>query len=363
MSRRKTFKFALGVMVPVLVISAYMIFQITNVAAYNNFCRNVVLTTHLTDIQFLDISPATLQKGIFTASFTFENPQNQTVNITSMSAVLFPTSLGAFPLALGQGSRKEPVTLGNGKTQVILQMNLTQNAPLTTPSYWDINYTLKFGLVNYSFNSSTQPLEGLPPLRTYGPYSVGEDTALTQATTYSLLTIDAWAIGLEAIAVFILLQERKNNKTMHEKETGNDHTTMVAVIYAIQGVLMLVLPQFTLFLQNSVIPHPPPVFSYGGHGVAGILSDILTGGYYLAALILLAISIGLLLRIHAVKSTAYYLSWIIATIGFLLSVSFFANQLFWSSATAAQSLALGTLILAITFSNILVAYILSQRDM
>lgn len=362
MSLRKTSKFALGIIIPVFIISAYLILQISTVAAYNNFCRNVVLSTHLTDIQFLDTSPKTLQKGIFTASFTFENPQNQTVNITSMSAVLFPTSPGIFPLALGQGSIKEPITLGNGETHVIPQMNLTQNATLTTPSYWDIDYALKFGSVNYSFNSSTEPIAGLPPLRTYGPYSAGEDTALTQATTYSLLTIDAWTIGLEAIAVFILLQERKNNKTMHAEAT-NDHTRMAAIIYALEGTLILVLPQFALFLQTSVIPHPPPEFAYGGHGVGGILSDFLTVAYYIAAVILLAISLGLFLRIDAAKSTAYYLSWIIATIGFLLSVSLFANQLFWSSATAAQNLALGTLILAITLSNILVAYTLSKRDM
>lgn len=104
MSPRKTFTFASGVIIPVLIISTYMILQISNVAAYNKFCRNVVIATHLTDIQFLDVSPQTLQKGYFTASFMFGNPTDRIVNMTGLSAVLFPTSPVIFPLALGQGS-------------------------------------------------------------------------------------------------------------------------------------------------------------------------------------------------------------------------------------------------------------------
>lgn len=363
MSLRKTTKFALGVIIPAFIISAYLIFRTSNVAAYNNFCRNVVLSNHLTDIEFLDISPETLQKGYFTASFTFENPTDQTVNITSLSAVLFPTSPSVFPLAIGQGSIKGPVMLGTGKTQIALQMSLTKNASPTVPSYWNTNHSLKFGSVHYSFNSSTEPIPGLPSLRTYGPYSLGENTALTQATTYSVLAIDAWAIGLEALAVFILIQGRKANKTMLV-ETKNEHNKMAATIYALQGITILVFPQLTLFLQNSVTPTPPPEFSYGGHGAAGVLSDILRGAYYLFGLILLVISLSLFLRLSATKSTVYYLSWIMAaiegTVGIMITASFLVNQLFWSSSTE-LSLTLGTLILILTFSNILVVYILSRK--
>lgn len=236
-------------------------------------------------------------------------------------------------------------------------MSLTENASPTMPSYWEIDYSLKFGSVHYGFESTTQPIPGLPALRTFGPYIIGEAQALTQVATYSFLAIDTWAIGLEAIAVFTLWQEGKINKTTR-RETQNGHSRMTGTIYALEGITMLVYPQFALFLQNSVTQTPPPEFSYAGHGAAGVLSDILTGAYYLVTLILLAISVGLVLRISAAKSIAYYLSWIVAIIGLFLGAAIITMPALWDPNTALR-LTIGTLTLATAFSNILVVYILS----
>lgn len=361
MSLKKKFTFILVVVIPVFMITAYSTLQIQDIAAYNDFCRNVVSATHLNSIRFLDVNSSTLQQGHFTVSFTFENPNDQTVNMTSMSAALFPTSPDIFPFSLGRGSTDEPIMLGHGETQIVLQMNLTENAPLTitTRSYWEINYKLKFGSIHYSYDSTTRPFENLPPLRTYGPYSAGEDTALTQVTTYLILTIDAWVIGFATITSFILIQERRTSKTLH-KEVEADHSRIAAAIYALQGVTIIALPQLMLFIQNSVIHYVSPQFSYGGHGAAGVLVDMITAGVYIVGLILLAISLSLFLHVHAAKQTAYYISGFVGAIGLLVSVFLLANQLLLSSATP-LNLTLNILALAIVSLNILVVYIFSPK--
>lgn len=295
---RKTFAFFV---IALVVISAYLIFQCSNVVSYNNFSRGVVLATRLLDIEFLDVSSATLAKGYFTSLLTFENPTNQTENMTSLGASYYQTSAPlTFRVALG--SIAESMKLGPGKTSVILQMNLETNASLAQPSYWEVKYRLNFGSVHYSFTSSTFT----SVIKTSVPFSTGEEQVFPQVATYTLLVADVWAIGLEAIAVLILLQERIDKLTTVPK--GQEHNKMLATIYTLQGIGLFVFWPLVFYLRDSVVSEPPAEFPYGLHGAAGIAATFLIGSVFLASLIFLGIAFGLLHGQRVAGSAALFLS-------------------------------------------------------
>lgn len=338
---------ALVVIFPV-VISVYMIFECWNVAAYYNFSRDTIMATHITDIVLLDTSSATLQKGYFTSMLTLENPTSQTLDITKLVVEYYQTS-GPLSTRVALGNLGEPIELNLGKTQIVLQMNLSTNAPLTQPSYWIVNYRLRFGSAHYSFTSRTND----SVLSTWGPYSVGEYQASTQVITYTLVGVDAWVIGLEVMAALILFQDRKIDKD--QRLPGEKaHSKMLATTYGIQGIGVILVPLY-LYLTNLVIPEPLSEFPYGFHGAAGIAVFFLMVLVFLISLIFLGTAVGLLLRHLVAKTAALFLSSISVLVWLFGGVITLTR---WSSV---QDLALATLYLGTTVANVIALYILLKR--
>jgi len=201
MTMRKAF--ALVILIPV-VVSAYTIFRCSNVVAYTNLSRSIIVATRLRSVEFLDISSATLVTGYFTSLVTFENPTNQTLNMTKLVVAPYqPYDAGSARMALGE--MEKSIILDPSETQVIVQLKIDTGSSVGPPSYWIVIYRLKFGTAHYSFTSEMHD----SVIQTKGPFSIGENQASTEIITYTLVAVDAWALGLEVIVVLILLQERK----------------------------------------------------------------------------------------------------------------------------------------------------------
>lgn len=335
------------VTVLLVVVSSYFVLQFWNVAAYYNFSKDIIQATRLVNIELVDTSPSALRSGFFTSSFTFENPTDQTVNLTKLTAEYYQTA-GAVRVAVG--NINESKTLGSGMTSVLLLFNVGPNAPpLPQPFFWNVKYSVKFGAAHYSFTSSTYT----SVIKTTGPFSVGEEQtqAFSKAVTYTLLAVDVWAIGLEVIAVLILLEERKISRV--QRLPGEmAHSHMLATMFALQGFGILIFWPFTLFLSGSVVYQPPVEFPYGLHGVASIAAFFLMVDFFVVGLVFLATAAGLLLRKRQARTAALFLASVSALVSLWLGKSYL------NSSSTPQNLALVTLLLATTASNGTTLYIL-----
>ena len=342
--------FALFVIV-LIVISGYTIFQCANVVAYNNFSRSIIAATHLLDIEFLDVNPATLEKGYFTSLLTFENPSNQPLNMTKLVAAYYQANLPGVPgaLRIALGNMGESIRLGPGRTQIILQMNLDTNASFEPPCYWVVSYRLKFGSAHYGFTS--EMLDSV--IETKGPFSTWESQAFTLIATYTLLAVDAWALGLEAMGALILFQERKIGQTARVAEE-KEHNRMLSIIYASQGIGLFVSPSFVTLI-NSVLSEPPPEFYYVS-GAGALMHDLLIGFIYLTAFVFLVTALGILLRKRTARGAALFLS----SIG--VFVWLFGGVLILTRSPVAQDLALATLLLATTAANGIALYLILRSQ-
>jgi len=269
------------------------------------------------------------------------------VNMTSLVASYYQAN-GPLSSRIALGSIVQSMKLGQGNTSVVLRMNLDTNASmLPKPSYWTVNYRLKFGSVHYSFTSSTST----SVIEITGPFSTGEDQAFTQVATYTLLVVDAWAIGLDVTAVLKLLQERKIDRATRVP-TENDHSKMLATIYALQGIGLFVFWPIAIYLRDSVVSEPPSEFPYGFHGAGGIAASFLIGTVFIISLIFLGTALGLLLRRPAARGVALLFSSVIVVAGLYFGFSFLTG------AAVAQNLALAMLILATAIANLIVVYVL-----
>jgi len=332
-----------------MAVSGYFVFQCTNVVAYNSYSRSIVASTRLLNIEFLDTSPAVLENGYFTVLITFENPTNRTLNMTKLQAAPYqPYEGGSARIALGE--IEKPIELGPGNTQVVLHMNIDTGSSFAQPSYWLVIYRLKFGSVHYSFNSEMRN----SAIETKGPFSIWENEASTQITTNVLFTVDTWAVGLEAIAVLILLQERREDEAPRGRRE-DEHNRMLAVIYALQGI-GIITPLFFSAWINAVLSEPPPEFYYQS-GAGAIAVDIFRGLIYLAALIFLLTAWGLLLRNRAAMRATLFLS---SISGF---VSLLAGVLILTRLATMQDLALATLSLTTFTANVIAMYILLKKGL
>jgi len=338
---RKTFVL---IIVPVF-ISVYMIFLCSNVVAYNNFSRSIVVATRLVDIELLDVSNVTLAKGYFTSLLTFENPSIQTLNLTRLEVACYPSYDGGSRIALGKIDG--PVKLGSDMAQVIVRMNLDVGASFELPSYWIVIYRLKLDPVHYSFTSEMR--DSATEIK--GPFSTGESEAFTLITTYTLFLVDAWAVVLGVIAVLIIFQERKIEKTIRASPKGQEHNRMLAIMYGLQGIGIVAVLPFLGWI-NSVISEPPVEFPYGLHGAAGIAASFVIGLVFVISLIFLGTALGLLLRARGARSVALSLS-VISVLVWLLGGVYILTR-----PAMVQDLALAALYLATVAANVIAAYIL-----
>lgn len=334
-----------------VVISAYVIFQCSTVVSYNSFSRSIITATWLLNVEPLDVSPATLENGYFTSLLTFQNPTGQTLNMTKLEAYyyriyVYPSGAQSADL-VGLGNIEEPTKLAPGKTQVILQMDLKWNATFPQPSYWLVTYRLKFGSAHYSFHFEMHD----SILETKGPVSIDlrESQAVTQIATWILIAVNVWAIGLEALAVLILVQERKVNGPARVPEE-TEHNKMLSVIYALQGFGLFIAPSFFTII-NSVLSEPPRSGYYVGGG--GPLAALLVLGLvYFVSLVFWVVALGLFLDIDAARIGALFLS-VISVFVWLLGAA-----LTLTHPVIAEDLALPSLFLAATAANIMAIYII-----
>jgi len=335
------------VTVLLVVVSSYFVLQFWNVAAYYNFSKDVILATRLVNIELGDTSPAALRNGFFTSSFTFENPTDQTANLTKLTAEYRQT---AFATLYAVGNISKSKTLGPGITSVLLLFNVRPNAfPPPQPSFWNVKYSVRFGAAHYSFKSNTYT----SAIRTTGPFSAGAEQtqAFSKAVTYMLLAVDIWAIGLEIIAALILLEERKTSR--NQRLPGEiAHNRMLATMLASQGFGILVFWPFTSFLSGSVVYQPPEEFPYGLHGAAPIAAFFLMVQFYVVGLVFLGTAAGLLLRPRQARAAALFLASVTALVSLWLGVSYL------NTSSAAQNLAFVALLLATTAANGTILYVL-----
>jgi hypothetical protein len=353
-SARKLFAFF--VLALLAIISGYTIFHVSSVVSNNNLNRSIVLATRLIDVTWLPFNTSKLEEGYFTSIFTFENRAGQTLTLTSLEAHYYRKGdVGMYTAA--NGGIEQPTELSPGKTQIAIQMNTTSDFSsvlqpsnsFTPSSYLAADYTLQFGTIHYKFESKTYWGE----IMIWDPYRIGEDQASIEVATSTFLTVDSWVFGLEVIAVFTLVHTRKADKPVNGQAQSN-HSKMAAAVYASQGIGLVVFWPLGILWLNSRIPEASSgtYVPHGGAPVGEFFGAVFFGGYYLFSLILLGISYGLFSHQPRAISAAYELSIFGAPITFALGALLLIN-----SATALIS-AIGTLILGVAFSDVLVVYTL-----
>jgi hypothetical protein len=345
MTLRKVYMF---VAVLLVVVSSYFVIQFWNVVSYYNFSKDTILATRLVNIELVDTSPSALRSGFFTSSFTFENPTDQTVNLTTLTAEYRQTTSSTLSIV---GVMNESKTLGPGATSVLLMFKIFPNtAALPEPHFWNVKHSIKFGAAYYSFKSSTYT----SVIITSGPFSVGpgQTQAFSEATTYLLLAIDTCVIGLEAIAILILLEERKISRA--QRLPGEiAHRHMLVTMLGLQGLGILLFWPFFSFLTSVVVYQPPVEFPYGLHGgAAPIAAFFLMLQFFVVGLIFLVTAAGFLLRKRSARDIALFLASVTALVSLWLGSSYLNNPF------ARQNLAFITLLLAATVANGITLYIL-----
>ncbi len=328
--RRTTF----AVIVIAMVVSGYFIFQCTNVVAYNSFSRGIVVATRLVAVEFLNLNHTGPSEGDFALLLTFGNPTTQTSNITAVNALYYIEQGPGSSLA-ARGNAGGSTELGLGETQFILPM-FDSVPQVSAPEHFQciVYYRLEFGSAHYRFeylayDSVTQ---------TRGPYILGgEDHVFPQVATYTLLVVDVWALGLEVMGALALFQEKEHHK-------------MLALIYALQGIGLLVFYPLVALLQKLVTP-PAQVYSSAG----GWSAYIWVGAVELAGLVFLLTAWGVLQR----KRSAVYVGLFLSSISAFLSL--YACVYVLTSLVTVQELALSVLSIVTFGANVIAFCILLKR--
>jgi hypothetical protein len=168
---------------------------------------------------------------------------------------------------------------------------------------------------------------------------------------YLLLAVDTLVIGLEAIAILILSEERKISRA--QRLPGEiAHRHMLATMLALQGFGISLFWPFFSFLTNIVVYQPPVEFPYGLHGAAPIAVFLLMLQFLVAGLVFLATAAGFLLQKSQARAIALFLASISALVSLWLGLSYLNNS------STPQNLAFITLLLAATVANGITLYIL-----
>lgn len=344
--------FAFSVLALLVIISGYTIFHVLSVVSNNNLNRSVILATRLVDVRWSSTSKP--WEGYLAVTFTFSNLADQTTTLTSVEAHYYQVREGVYTAA--NGGVEQPTELSPGKTQITIQMNTTSgfsaphfSYPFNSSSYLTADYALQFGPINYKFEMSTY----LGTMMIWGPYRIGEDQASIEIATTTLLIVDSWIFGLEAIAIFTLVQNGKTNKTFNIQAKVSHHR-MAAAIYALQGIGLIVFWPLGILWANSRVPEafPETYVPHGGAPVGEFFGALFLGGYYLFSLILLGISYGVFYHQPKAISVARTL----CIFGAPITLALGALALINSATTLIHSI--GMLILGIAFSEMLVVYIL-----
>ncbi len=165
----------------------------------------------------------------------------------------------------------------------------------------------------------------------------GEDNVFPQVATYTLLVVDVWALGLEVMAATTLFQ-------------GKEHRKMLTLIYALQGIGLLLFFPFVALLRYLVTP-PAQVYSSAGAWSAYIW----VGAFELAGLVLLVTAWGAL----QCKRSAAYVGLFVSSISAF--VSLYACVYLLTNLVAVQDAAWLVLSIATFGANIIAFYILLKR--
>lgn len=339
-------KMTFMVILVVMIASIYLIFQCASVVAYSNFSRNIVVATRLLTAEFVDINRTAAGED-FALLLTFENPSAHTLNVTSIVSDYYITQ-DSGSVFTATGNTAVLAELSPGLTQVVLPM-LKVDGQFSAPEHFQciVYYRLEFGSAHYRFRYfAYDSVE-----QTIGPYILGgEDLIFPQVATYALLVIDSWAIGLEIIAVMILLQDRKSRISNLVPEDKGHHK-MAAIIYALQGIGLFIFLPFVDLLRNSVTP-PTEAYSTAG----AFSAYIFVGLVELAGLILLLISWSLLISRRAAMYAALTASAIIAFLSLYAVFSILMRP------ATEQDWALVTLSFATLVANAIAFYILLKQS-
>lgn len=352
----------IAVLVAVVVFTSYFGFQALSVVSQSYYSRGLIVQARLTSLQFL-INSAAISNGYFMADLTFENPTREIMNLTRLEATYYETlhydSYSADSL-IAKGEINTPKELAPGSSLVsvrtVINPYYSGNASLVSNTKWLIRFYPQMGLTTYEMIATVKG----SAIKTEGPYmATGHSEPYVTLNTYAFLTIDFWAIGLEIIAVSLIIKAR-TEKTGSLAEKGM-HYIMLPIIYALQGVGFLAAPYYFQFV-NLLVPQAPPdpyYIPYGFHGAGGILFELLLFAAFVLGIAFLSLAGVLFIRVKWARTAAFVVSVLFAFGWLYFAVLFF--QSFLAQELIMLNLLLALLFLLTAIAHGIAAYVASRR--
>lgn len=348
------------------VLTIYLVFQFSGLAAESNFNRdysgNIIAQIRLKSLQFILDSDA-ISEGYFVSNLTFENPTSEKPTLTSVHGECYyhNSSTGSTGMKLAEGWTDKALVIPPGSSQMALRMDFnlysTQNpnAAIASSYQWMIYYRLKLGYVSYQMMATVTD----STIQYEGP-SYPSDEIYTVADTYTSSIISVWIIGFEIVALSLIRKER-GQKTV-ATSASEKHNVMLSIIYALQGLGIFVAPIYYRFIY-ALIPRPPlpsGYIPYGGHGVSEMAAGFLLLAFNVIALVFLFVAIGLFFKKNWARKAATPIS-VLLTLVFSLAVPTTLKPLIDQGQLITYNIALGVLFSAVAIAHGTGAYLLAFR--
>lgn len=342
----------LGIIVVLSTYSALQFKDFINMSGYN---RSVLVQARLVSLEFL-ADPPSISQDYFMFNLTFHNPTNETLTLMRVEGYYRD---GGYLIATGKDETAERIASGSSWHVLRLNKYVTErytppNVSLGIDPKWEIKYHLKLGSTAYKMTANVEGSAN-QNIQTKGPFSTDYDETYSVANTYTLSIVDAWAIGLEIVAVFLIVKESFQRIPETIEKKAGPHYIMLSIIYASQGVGVIAGIQYLFWIQ-SIIPPAPPEFFYQS-GAGAIAGGLVLWMIYFAGFALLFLALGLFRRAKWARETVPLVS-IILMGGFFFLAMRALQPLIWQGLSLSFNLALGVLFLVTVIANGIVVYVL-----
>ena len=339
----------------IVVLSTYSALQFKDFINMSGYNRSVLVQARLVSLEFL-AGPPSISQDYFMFNLTFQNPTNETLTLMRVEGYYYD---GGYLIATGKDETAEHIASGSSWHVLRLNKYITEyytppNVSLGIDPKWKIKYHLKLGPTAYKMTANVEGSAN-QNIQTTGPFSTDYDATYSAANTYTLSIVDAWAIGLEIVAVFLIVKESFQRIPETIEKKAGPHYIMLSMIYASQGVGVIAGIQYLFWIQSVIAPAPAEFFYQSGAGV--IAGELLLWTIYFAGFAFLFLALGLFRRAKWARETVRLVSIILMAVFFYLAIRVL-QPLIWQGLSFSFNLALGVLFLVTVIANAIVVYVL-----